>query len=82
MEWLLKIGGITVETGRALGRDLSLDLLRDEFDAVFLGIGLAGVNALTPRARGAPTSMTRWSSSPPCASRPTSRCCRSGGTWW
>jgi glutamate synthase (NADPH/NADH) small chain len=46
VEWLLRIGGITVETGRALGRDLSLDSLRGGFDAVFLGIGLGDVNAL------------------------------------
>ena len=50
VEWLLKIGGITVETGKALGRDLSLEGLAADFDAVFLGIGLAGVNAL--RAEG------------------------------
>jgi glutamate synthase (NADPH/NADH) small chain len=50
VEWLLRIGGIAVETGRALGRALSLDALRRDFDAVFLGIGLAGVNAL--RAEG------------------------------
>ena len=48
--WLLKIGGITVETGKALGRDLTLESLADEFDAVFLSIGLGGVNAL--RASG------------------------------
>ncbi|WP_299417559.1 NAD(P)-dependent oxidoreductase [uncultured Sulfitobacter sp.] len=46
VDWLLKIGGITVETGRALGADLSLEALRAEFDAVFLGMGLSGVNAL------------------------------------
>ena len=46
VDWLLKIGGIAVETGKRLGRDLALDDLRAEFDAVFLGIGLAGVNAL------------------------------------
>ncbi len=46
IDWLLQIGGISVETGRALGPDLSLDTLRRDFDAVFLGIGLAGVNAL------------------------------------
>jgi glutamate synthase (NADPH/NADH) small chain len=50
VEWLLKIGGITVENGKALGRDLHLDALHGEFDAVFLGIGLGGVNAL--RAAG------------------------------
>ncbi len=44
--WLMGIGGITIETGKALGRDLHLDTLRGTFDAVFLAIGLAGVNAL------------------------------------
>ena len=46
VEWLCKIGGIVIETGKALGRDLTLQGLRDSFDAVFLGMGLAGVNAL------------------------------------
>ncbi len=46
VDWLLKIGGITVETGRALGDTLALTDLRDAFDAVFLGVGLGGVNAL------------------------------------
>ncbi len=50
VDWLLQIGGITLQTGQALGRDLSLEGLRAEFDAVFLGMGLGGVNAL--RARG------------------------------
>lgn len=47
VDWLLKIGGITVETGRALGSDLSLESLQAEFDAVFLGMGLGGVNGLS-----------------------------------
>lgn len=47
VDWLLKIGGITVETGRMLGVDLTLEALRAEFDAVFLGMGLGGVNALS-----------------------------------
>ncbi|AGT09351.1 NAD(P)-dependent oxidoreductase [Paracoccus aminophilus] len=46
VDWLLGIGGISVETGKALGRDLSLDKLRADYDAVFLGLGLQGVNAL------------------------------------
>ena len=50
VEWLLKIGGITIETGKALGGDLSLETLTADFDAVFLSIGLGGVNAL--RAAG------------------------------
>jgi len=46
VEWLLMIGGITIETGKALGAEVTLEALQSEFDAVFLGIGLGGVNAL------------------------------------
>ncbi|MFY9246860.1 MAG: NAD(P)-dependent oxidoreductase [Roseicyclus sp.] len=46
LDWLMQIGGITLHTGRALGRDLSLDGLCADYDAVFLGMGLGGVNAL------------------------------------
>ncbi|MBD3679018.1 MAG: NAD(P)-dependent oxidoreductase [Rhodobacteraceae bacterium] len=45
--WLCSIGGITIETGKALGAELSLDGLADAYDAVFLGVGLGGVNALS-----------------------------------
>lgn len=50
VNWLLKIGGIRVESGKALGSGLSLDGLRKDHDAVVLAVGLAGVNAL--RAEG------------------------------
>lgn len=50
VDWLLKIGGIEIRTGSALGRDISLESLVAEYDAVFLGVGLGGVNAL--RAAG------------------------------
>ena len=46
MEYILGIGGIDVETQRVLGEDLSLDELRKNFDAVFLGVGLSDVNEL------------------------------------
>ena len=46
IEWLLSIGGITIENGKALGIDLALEDLIGEFDAVFLAVGLEGVNAL------------------------------------
>jgi glutamate synthase (NADPH/NADH) small chain len=46
LDWLLAVGGITVVTGKALGRDLSLAGLTAEFDAVFLGLGLQATNAL------------------------------------
>ncbi|MEM7641312.1 MAG: NAD(P)-dependent oxidoreductase [Pseudomonadota bacterium] len=46
VDWLLKIGGIQVVTGKTLGDGLTLDGLRADHDAVFLGIGLGGVGAL------------------------------------
>lgn len=46
VEWLMQIGGIELKTGETLGRDMTLDQLKSDFDAVFLGIGLGGVNAL------------------------------------
>ncbi|AZQ67401.1 NAD(P)-dependent oxidoreductase [Silicimonas algicola] len=46
VEWLMQIGGIELRTGQRLGHELTLDDLRGEYDAVFLGVGLAGVNAL------------------------------------
>ena len=46
-DWLLGIGGIEVRYGQRLGDGLTLESLQADHDAVFLGIGLAGVNALT-----------------------------------
>ena len=46
IDWLLSIGGIAVKTNMVLGRDMLLDNLVRDFNAVFLGIGLAGVNAM------------------------------------
>lgn len=46
VNWLMQIGGISVVHGKGLGGGLTLDGLKAEFDAVFLSIGLAGVNAL------------------------------------
>jgi glutamate synthase (NADPH/NADH) small chain len=51
VEWLMGIGGITLQPGKALGNGLDLKGLTSDHDAVFLGIGLGGVNAL--RADGA-----------------------------
>jgi dihydropyrimidine dehydrogenase (NAD+) subunit PreT len=44
--FILGVGGIRIEHGKALGRDITLAKLRQDFNAVFLGMGLAGVNAL------------------------------------
>ena len=46
VEWLLGIGGIEIRHGMRLWDGLDLDELIKDHDAVFLGIGLAGVNAL------------------------------------
>jgi glutamate synthase (NADPH/NADH) small chain len=46
VDWLLSIGGIRLETGKRLGDGMTLAQLQADHDAVFLGIGLAGVNAL------------------------------------
>jgi len=41
IEWLLGVGGITLECGWALQSAGQLESLRREYDAVFLGLGLA-----------------------------------------
>ena len=50
--WLLQVGGIEVRTGQMFGRDITLDSLRNDYDAVFLGLGLGGVNALGTQGEG------------------------------
>ncbi len=46
VNWLLSIGGITLVTDAALGDGITLDALAGDNDAVFLAVGLGGVNAL------------------------------------
>ncbi len=46
VEYILAIGGIEVKTGHELGANMSIDALREDYDAVFLGVGLGGVNHL------------------------------------
>lgn len=50
VDYVTAIGGIAIENGKALGRDYQLSELTKKYDAVFLGMGLGGVNAL--RAEG------------------------------
>ncbi len=52
VDWLLAIGGIEVRQGQALGRDFTLRDLEGQFQAVFLGMGLAGVKALGLEGEG------------------------------
>ena len=44
--FILSIGGVEIRYRTALGRDISLDALRRDYDAVFLAVGLAGANKL------------------------------------
>ena len=46
VDYILDIGGIDVRNGKSLGSDFSLADLRDDYDAVFLGFGMGGVNEL------------------------------------
>jgi len=46
VQYLLDIGGIETRLQQKLGREITLAGLRRDYDAVFLGLGLAGVNAL------------------------------------
>lgn len=46
VDWLLSIGGIHLIYGQKFGDGLELSSLRVEYDAVYLGVGLGGVNAL------------------------------------
>jgi dihydropyrimidine dehydrogenase (NAD+) subunit PreT len=46
VDFVLAIGGIAVEHNKALGKALKLKDLQAQYDAVFLGIGLQGVNDL------------------------------------
>ncbi|MCB2000745.1 MAG: NAD(P)-dependent oxidoreductase [Rhodoferax sp.] len=55
VEWLLSIGGIDIRNKTVLGRDVTLEQLTRDYDAVFLGMGLAGVNTIgipEPEAAG------------------------------
>jgi dihydropyrimidine dehydrogenase (NAD+) subunit PreT len=55
--FILSLGGIKIEHGKALGRDISLAGLRRDYDAVFLGVGHAGVNALALEGEDMPGVM-------------------------
>ena len=53
VDYVISIGGISIETGRILGEHFSLADLVSGYDAVFLGLGLGGVNALRAEGEGA-----------------------------
>ena len=44
--FILSIGGVEVRRGQTLGRDVKLEDLRRDYDAVFIGMGLGATNKL------------------------------------
>jgi glutamate synthase (NADPH/NADH) small chain len=46
VEYILSIGGIDIRNDAELGNTFTLDELRNDFSAVFLGVGLGSVNEL------------------------------------
>lgn len=46
VNWILDIGGIEIRTGVELGSHVTLPQLQEQYDAVFLGIGMGGVRKL------------------------------------
>jgi glutamate synthase (NADPH/NADH) small chain len=46
VDFILGIGGIKIEYGAALGKKITLEKLCKDHDAVFLGLGLQGVNEI------------------------------------
>ncbi|MBK8082559.1 MAG: NAD(P)-dependent oxidoreductase [Devosia sp.] len=53
VDYVTAIGGIDIVNGKLLGRDFGLHELKETHDAVFLGIGLGGVNALRTEGEAA-----------------------------
>ena len=56
VDYITAIGGITIHHGKALGPDMRLADLAASYDAVFLGMGLGGVNGLDLADADAPGS--------------------------
>jgi glutamate synthase (NADPH/NADH) small chain len=46
VDFILSLGGIEVKTNHALGCNIDIASLRKDYDAVFVGVGLSGVNKL------------------------------------
>lgn len=46
VDYILEIGNIDIQYGKALGEDISLTTLESDYDATFLGAGLGDVNPL------------------------------------
>ena len=47
VKWILSVGGIKVKYGKTLGKDIFIDDLQKDYDAVFLGIGVGVARPLS-----------------------------------
>ena len=47
IDWMLEIGGINIKSNCVLNENIFIDELKAEYNAVFLGVGLVGVNELS-----------------------------------
>ncbi len=54
LDFVLQIGGIDIEYNQTLGQDITIEALRAGYDAVFLAMGLPGVNGLNLPGEDAP----------------------------
>ncbi len=45
IEWIRQLG-VEIRCGQQVGRDISVEQLRQEFDAIFIGVGLGGVDPI------------------------------------
>ena len=54
IDWLLSIGGIEMRYEQVVGEQVLFGELAEQYDAVFLGLGLGGVNALGLTAEAMP----------------------------
>ena len=77
--FILDVGGITLKTGVALGRDITLASLRADHDAVFLGLGLAPSMRSGWKPKPCRASRTRSRSSRGCGKQPIRARSRSAG---
>ncbi len=47
VDYITEIGGIELKHGKRLGKDMTLDDLKSQYDAIFLAMGLTDVNELS-----------------------------------
>ena len=79
IDWLLSIGGIEIRSNQRLGKDIFLADLTRDYPAVFLALGLDGVNAIgitqpdSPEVRDAVDFIAELRQAPSVASVPVGR---------